>query len=730
MKYLKFFIAISMAFISLNLYSQTMITGNVIDEDGQPIINYTLKVVGASQLDSLKLFSPNGDFSFEGNDCPYHFTIAYFGEQVLDTIVGCDDVKSHLTFQTKIEKKLEEVIVLGKRPIIKSKLMEDQIQVKGITIFENNNMAEILQKVPGFIQNSSQLTYKSLPVVSVRFGSQGISRQLTADMLQMLESFFAENISSMIFKRLPQGNSYELIVNPVIIKGFETTTTAEYSRGEGDYGTINSRGMLNTVKLANSLYLRTNPYRSPNSYTRQYVFDNGVVKDIEDAKQKKTKDFYVDYANNYSLSKEINAGVLINYLVSNNKEDRTSNVFGNISNMDASQFYRFFTTGVYFDFNKNKHKLHLEMAFNNKNDQYKLRSTNNALLQSMKSNNITPNASVDYTYTFRNPKFKIRLFSSYSYMFLTSKDVFNNTKLQDFWEHTFRQDMYLNGSFGKVEFNAGITFDYSTSHKAHYFYVDPHILLGYEINGHKFGIRYDQNTSRPLSGQLAGITKKENEGIDITGNSDLKPYRNTQLELSYRRGNLGVNIGGCRRINWWLLLPAYQNNKFLYKYTSLGVSHMFTASVYYSQYWKFFYLSPNISLETGNFKTSENNSQYNNKYLAVSLPFGFNYRKHRVNITFSYFPISQFENTKEEPRSNLSFRYTFSTLNNAFRISLFANDIFKQNQMQSRIYANGFNEYRKNNTDTRRVGIQLVYNFSSSNRVKKFSSLIHNVTRN
>ena len=158
------------------------------------------------------------------------------------------------------------------------------------------------------------------------------------------------------------------------------------------------------------------------------------------------------------------------------------------------------------------------MAFNNKNDQYKLRNTNNTLLQSMKSYNITPNASVDYTYTFRNPKFKIRSFSSYSYMFLTAEDVFHNIKLQDFWEHTFRQDMYLNGSLGKFEFNAGITFDYSTSHKTHYFYVDPHILLGYEIKGHKFSIRYDQNTSRPLSGQLAGITKQENEGIDITGN--------------------------------------------------------------------------------------------------------------------------------------------------------------------------------------------------------------------
>ena len=31
MKHLKFFIAIPIAFISLNLYSQTMITGNVID---------------------------------------------------------------------------------------------------------------------------------------------------------------------------------------------------------------------------------------------------------------------------------------------------------------------------------------------------------------------------------------------------------------------------------------------------------------------------------------------------------------------------------------------------------------------------------------------------------------------------------------------------------------------------------------------------------------------------
>ena len=93
-----------MAFASPSLYSQTLITGNVTNEDGKPFTNYTLKAVGKSKLDSLHLYSPNGDFSFEGKDCPYHFTITYFGEQVLDTIVGGNDLKSHLTFQARMGK--------------------------------------------------------------------------------------------------------------------------------------------------------------------------------------------------------------------------------------------------------------------------------------------------------------------------------------------------------------------------------------------------------------------------------------------------------------------------------------------------------------------------------------------------------------------------------------------------------------------------------------------------
>ena len=729
MKHIKLFAAISMATLSLNLYSQTKITGNVIDEDGKPFINYTMKVIGASKKDSLKLYSPDGNFSFEGKDCPYHFSIAYFGEQVLDTIVGCDDAKSHLTFQARMGKQLKEVIVRAKRPIVKSKLMEDQIQINGIKIFENDNMAEILQKVPGTIQKDRELKYKSLPVLSVRFGKQGMSRPLTADVLQMLESMYAEDVSSMNFKRLPQGNSYELIVNPIIIKGFENTTAAEYARGKGDYGMVNTRAVLNTKKLSNSLYLRTMPARSPNSSTKQYTFDTGDIKKIEENTERKDRNFYGDYSNNYSFSKDVNAGLLVQYVMYNQKYDRNSNVFGDISDRATSERDRYLTTGVYFDLNKKKHRLHLEMAFNNKNGYYKVRDANNAMIQNTKNNNIVPNTSVDYTYTFRNPKFKLRSLSTYSYMLMKSEDVFNSEKLDDYWEHIFKQDLYLNGSFGNFEFNAGVTLDYSNNVNEHACYVEPHVLLGYETKGHKLSLRFDQKTVRPLSGQLSDLSKQVNEGIEIEGNSGLKPYRYRELGLSYSKGNFGLTVGGNRRENYWILLPSYQDNKFIYQDTNHGTSRMFTASAYYSQYWKHFYISPYISFETGKYKITEMNAKRNNQYLGISLPMGFTYRKHKVNITLDYSPIAEFENRKEEPRSNLSFRYTYSAFNNALRITLFAKDIFKQNQFQSTMYANGFHEYRDSRTDTRRVGIQLVYRFSK-NKAKSFRALRHNVTRN
>ena len=729
MKYFKPVLAILMACAFPSLYAQTKISGNVIDEEGNPFTNYTLKVKGTPKTDSLQIYSPDGNFSFEGKDCPYHFTISFFGEQVLDTIVGCDDLKSHLTFQARMGNKLKEVVVRAKRPIVKTSLMEDHIKVNGFKLFENDNVAEILQKVPGSIQVNNELKYKSLPVLSVRFGKQGMSRPLTADVLQMLESLFAENVSSLTFKRLPQGNSYELIVNSVAIKGFETANTAQYSRGKGDYGMFNTRNVLNTEKFSNSLYLRTTPNRSPKSYTRQYVFDDGNIKNIAEEKEKRMKDFFGDYSNNYSFSKDANAGILVNYIVSNAKDNRTSNVYGNISDQSASQFYRYLTTGAYFDLNKQQHRLHLEAAFNNKNDRYKLRDADNVLFQSTKSNNISPNASVDYTYTFRNPKFKLRSLSTYSYMLLKSEDVFNGIKYEDYWEHTFKQDLYLNGSFGNFEFNAGVSLDYSNNINEHGVYVDPHVLLGYKTKEHNFSLRYDQRTSRPLSGFLSGVTKQENEGIEIVGNDELKPYRYSELGFSYSKGNFGLTLGGNRRDNWWILLPSYQDNKFIYQYTNVGTSHMFTASVYYSQYWKYFYLSPYVSFETGNFKIKENNAKRDNRYLALSLPMGFTYRKHKLNMTFSYTPISQFENTKDEPTSSLSFKYTYSAFNGALRITLFTNDVFKQNQLQSTIYADGFNEYRDSHTDSRRFGIQLVYRFKK-NKAKSFGTLRHNVTRN
>ena len=314
-------------------------------------------------------------------------------------------------------------------------------------------------------------------------------------------------------------------------------------------------------------------------------------------------------------------------------------------------------------------------------------------------------------------------------MLMKSEDVFNSEKYDDYWEHTFKQDLYLNGSFGKFEFNAGVTLDYSNNLNEHACYVEPHILLGYEKKGHKLSLRFDQKTVRPLSYQLSGETKQQNEGVDISGNSELKPYRFSELRLSYAKGNFGLTIGGNRSEDKWVFLPSYQDNKFIYQETNMGTVNMFTSNVYYSRYWKHFYISPYVYFKIGKFKEAGNNVKRINKYLSGSLPVGFNFNNHKLNITLDYIPIAQFENKKEESKSNLSIRYTYSAFNGALRISLFAKDIFKQNQIQSTMYADGFNEYRDSHADTRRFGIQLVYRFKK-NKAKSFGTLRHNVTRN
>ncbi len=285
------------------------------------------------------------------------------------------------------------------------------------------------------------------------------------------------------------------------------------------------------------------------------------------------------------------------------------------------------------------------------------------LLQSTKNSKMAPNASVDYTYTFKNPKFKFRSVSVYSYLFLESEDVSRGVKFDDFWEHSFKQDLYLNGGWGNFEFNAGVSLDCTNNPNAHSFYADPHILLGYNLQGHRFNLRLDQKTMKPLSVYLGSTSKQQNDGVEMTGNSRLKSVRYTELVFSYSKGNFGADVGGYRRKDAWMMLPSYQDNKFVYRQVNIGTAYMFT---------------PYILFETGRFKTSETHVRRDNRYLSMSLPFGLNFRQHKIGMELDYHPIAQYEAEKEEPMSKVSLKYTFTTLNKALRISVFANDVFNQ----------------------------------------------------
>ncbi len=716
---------------SFKAYSQSMVAGKLIDEEGKPLTNYVLKVFNASKSDSLQIYSSNGFFSFEDRKkCPYRFIVSYFGEQVLDTTVECSKIHKALVLKAKTSTRLKELVIRGKKPIVKHTLMEDQVQVKGISIFENNNVMEILEKIPGLLKTEEQLIYKSLPVAYVRFGKQQMRRAVTPNILQMLEGLYAENTASLTFKRLPDGKSYEIIVNSVPHTGFETTADISGGRGNGNYGNVRSNSLFNIDKTEHRLYLNANQYSTRTSYTSQYTFDDGTVKNINGDNKNRNKSFAIDYANSLKLSKEVNAGVLINYYFYDEPVDCASSVFGQPSRSTSLDIDRYLTAGAYFDLAKKRYQLHIEAAFNRQSGLYKWKDTDNGV-QYTKNYSNTPNASVEYSHLIGKKDLKINSLTSYSYMFLSEMDVLSPVQTEDFKEHVYKQDLYLSGSLGKIEFNVGVTADYShNTNDKNYFFLNPQFSLEYELKGHRFGLAYSQEASRPLSYMLKDTQEQINQGVSSSGNSHLEPEKKTLLELSYQKGNFGLTAGWFRSQGRCTSSPSYKDNQFIYKYVNLGTGNRFVSHFYFSHYWKHFYLSPSGYFEIGRYNVANTNRSLVNRYLSFSVPLGFNWGKHQVSLSFRYTPTSQFQNTKEETSSYLSFAYAVSLWKKALRIQVFANDIFKQNQVRSTLFAEGFKEHKENLTDTRYIGVTLSYRFSSGKETRYINALRNNTTRN
>lgn len=717
--------------VSIEALGQESLRGQVIDEEGESFSGFVLSVVGHSTVDTLRIYSSDGSFILpETTDCPYHFTISYFGERVLDTLIVCG-TPSPVTLHARTSKVLDELVVSGHRTIIHQTLMEDRVAVQGVPIFRDDNALEVLQKVPGLILRDQQMTYKGLPITYVRFGERSMRRKLSADLLQTLQSLFAGDVTSVTFKRMPRGDSYELIIDEAAFRGFETTASASYSRTRGHRGSLYDRSILNTTRMDNSLYLSLNPYSVRDGYTSDYTFDDGTTKHISSDDHNRSTYWTIEYAGNYRFSDVITGGLTTRYFGESTVIDRTSDVFGTSSDRHLSQPYSDVTLGAFLDLKKGPHDLHLETAYNSNYSGYHLSLEGSEdLTQKIRRRSRVPNASIDYSYTLPGSDFRLRSLTSYTYLDLHSEDELSDGPVQDQWEHSLVEDLYLTGKVGQLEMNGGVTLNYSHSPLNEYLYVDPHLLLGYALGEHRLTLKLDRYRRKPLAWMMSEMQQQETEGTITTGSSDLEPYSSYNLSLGYSWRNLGIDISGRKRTGWWDYRRSYEDGKFVSQMVNLGELKSLLVYIYYSHYWDHFYISPSFDFETGTYTPTDLGEKRDKETYSINLSMGVNYGPHKASLSGYYVPTYRYEQGWEEPNSSVSLRYSYTTQDRVWQFSAYADDIFDRANAHTHFYGQGFEEFNVPKYGRRQVGLSVVYRFSAGERVRGVSSLRHNDKRN
>lgn len=207
---LTIFLSIAYNNIMANTLSENSIAGKVIDAQSKPIQYVTVSLLKAqdSSLVKVEITDMNGEFKFPTSDSGEYilsysssgyektysekFTLTPGGEQTLPT------VKMNIA-----SKKLEEVTVISKKPIIEVKADRTIFNVEASITATGSNALEMLRKSPGVqVDNDDKISMN---------GKNGVKIYVDGKMLQLDQKSVSEYLKSITSSDM---EAIEMITTP------------------------------------------------------------------------------------------------------------------------------------------------------------------------------------------------------------------------------------------------------------------------------------------------------------------------------------------------------------------------------------------------------------------------------------------------------------------------------------------------------------------------------------
>lgn len=553
-------------------------------------VEYSGKIDGISGHEYLILLNdlktPEISFSESTLSQKFYFKNIPIGKYkrcvTSNTFAKCDTIfiKENSTYEIIViekEKKIEEVVITNKKPLIQNKNGVLEVNVESSPILSNGTAFETLLKLPGVTYNYSNNS------LSIK-GKSGIQIQIDGESLYMSNNEainYLKNISSSEISEIEINSSpsakYDASGNAGIIN-FKTQKTkregyyigATFNGTQGKYYKQNMgiKGQFNTKK---NRYMLHNINSFNMDFEKATTFRNFLNMNTNQETYAKIK----GYTNTYNAQYEHrfrHSNLLINSsfsLYNENINQNTSLGFYNPNNTLSSTLFSNQSS------RNNLKSLDIGIGYTLENKKTKLSIKNNYILYNIGNNSILTSYEIPSIRSYKDlknespNKVKIALsqidyeykIDSLSKLETGIKAIYQNIKSENnFYEsliyNPIISDRYkyselilggylqYNKSFNKIDFKIGSRLEYNPMKgideknnqtlERNYVNLFPFLNFSFTPNkNNNFNLSYNKRINRPKFKNLMPFVYYVDQYTRLMGNPELKPSFSHQFEIQY-----------------------------------------------------------------------------------------------------------------------------------------------------------------------------------------------------
>ena len=769
-------------FCTLKICAQN-ITGNVVDEKQQILSFANIVLLKAdSTYIAGTITDDAGSFSISRHHDAKYLNVSYIGYAPQYLEITADNIG---TIQLQPDASmLGEVVVVGSRPVIKRDVDRLVFDVEATPLSQGSNALDLLKQTPlvKATENSIGIIGKS----GVKIMLNGKLSYLSGnDLMQYLKTLQSDDVASIEVITTPpsrydaggNGGMINIITKRNPDEGLNGTVGASYTQrsfaGENVNATVNYRSSRTFL----SVKLRQN-------HDKGTVDENYIIAQQQKNQTSNTQriDTYNNYGANIAFEQQLSSASTIgavydfsygrdNIDTDNRYSYMSDNALDSLLTTQSLQkgITRVHTLNAYYDLKLDTLGKKLGFVINYMHhspdkdvDFTTLNHSNGAKAVVREPNNIayqiwTGEANLELPFSWLNietgVKYSdIRNISDMRYYNLIGSDYVadpGRCNEFDYNERTVAGYISAKRSLNShFSVQAGLRYEHTfvkgvTPHsdvedvRTDYGKLFPTVYLSYNMNpSNMFNINYARRINRPYFRAINPFKWYTNPNNIDEGNPLLKPSYADNVELNYIfRNNLSATVYYQREDNaYGQMMYVNDDNTTYSTYENIYNNRQFGVNLSYNlrmfNWWNMFL--------TGNYVYNESEIKADGYIAQNGDSFDF-----RINNTISFDKERRFQLflnyshnfpyhvgiTYDSSYANFSAGFKGAFLDNNLILSIYANDIFKQDFVKRKKVSLANTQHYNNYYDSRYLRISITYKWGN-NKIKTNSKSISFKERN